>query len=256
MKLHCIDIGIGIPIVFQHGLSSDSRQIQKLFYGINDYRVICFDCPGHGQSLLENETTPSFDFYANLIINELDKLGISSAIFGGLSMGAGLALNISLRFPERVKALLLHRPAWLDDKNPSNLNILNLALKYMDKVNGKQEFETSQPYMLLHKELPLAANSVLGIFSDHQQHSLPQVIDSMVMSTPFSSIESLKEVEVPSLILGNDNDPLHPFRMAEIIHKNITDSTLYKITSRYINPILHRDEVQSHILKFIKNTIK
>ena len=34
-------------------------------------------------------------------------------------MGAGIALNFTLRHPERVLGLVLSRPAWLDAPNPA-----------------------------------------------------------------------------------------------------------------------------------------
>jgi pimeloyl-ACP methyl ester carboxylesterase len=53
----------------------------------------------------------------------MDYLRLPQAIVGGISMGAAVALNFTLRFPERVLGLILSRPAWLDGPLPSNVRI-------------------------------------------------------------------------------------------------------------------------------------
>jgi len=59
------------------------------------------------------------------------------------------------------------------------------------------------------------------------------------------------EIEKPCLIIGSEDDPLHPFRMAEIIHENIRESTIHKVISRYINNPKHISQVRKHVNKFI-----
>lgn len=249
--IHTIDFGTGEPLIFQHGLAAQAQQIQNLLVGI-DRRIITMDCPGHGHSTLEADTTPSFDWYTDVLMSQLDELNIKQAIFGGLSMGSGIALNAALRYPNLVTALILHRPAWLDKSFPENLMKLKDARVYMEMENGEQAFKKTKPFLSLQAKLPAAAKSVLGIFAPSQQPCLPRVIEAMVGDCPLSSLDQLSEITVPCLILGNENDPLHPFEMAEIIHERIQHSVLQKITSRYLQPEKHKDQVQTHIKEFIK----
>lgn len=246
-----IDFGKGKPLIFQHGLAAQSQQIFKLLQDI-DMRIICMDCPGHGQSRLADGVAPSFDWYTDLLIARLDELNIEQAIFGGLSMGSGIALNAALRYPDRVTGLILHRPAWLDKPFPENLMKLKDATIYMGRENGEQAFKDTKPFKVLQSTLPAAADSVLGIFASTQQDSLARVIEAMVGDKPLSSLNQLSQISVPCLILGNEDDPLHPFEMAEIIYKRIEHSVLHKITSRYLHPLKHKEEVQIHIKEFIK----
>jgi len=246
--------GEGTPLVFQHGLTANVNQIGGLLGGLENVELALMDCPGHGLSSLE-DFVPSFDNYADQVVSLMDYLGLESAIVGGLSMGSGIALNICLRFPERVKALILHRPAWLDRVDPQNLMILKEASPYLGAVDGASKFKLTGSYLNIETELPSAAKSVMGIFSDTQQPGLPTVIDNMVGDRPFDDVERLKEIKVPCLILGNDDDPLHPYDMAEVIHRNIEASVLKKITSRYIDADLHKNQVRDNILNFIKQLL-
>lgn len=249
--INIIDFGNGKPLIFQHGLAAQSQQIFKLLQDI-DMRIISMDCPGHGQSRLADRVVPSFDWYTDLLMTQLDELNIEKAIFGGLSMGSGIALNAALRYPERVIGLILHRPAWLDKPFPENLMKLKDATIFMEMENGEEAFKKTEPFKVLQTELPAAAESVLGIFSPTQQASLPRVIEAMVSDRPLLSLDQLSQITVPCLILANEDDPLHPFDLAQIIYKRIEHSVLHKITSRYLHPLKHKEEVEFHIKEFIK----
>lgn len=243
--------GEGPALIFQHGLTANINQIIGLLGGLEGVALSGIDCPGHGLSQLNN-FTPSFNNYADQVVDYMNYLDLENAIIGGLSMGSGIALNICLRYPERVKALILHRPAWLDSIDPQNLMVLKEASPYIGKLDGSETFSSKDSYLKIKAELPSAAKSVMGIFADTQQADLPIVIDGMVGDKPFENIKKLREVNVPCLILANDDDPLHPFEMAEIINNNIKGSTLKKLTSRYIDGDLHRGQVRDNILNFIQ----
>src|SRR5262249_57034897 len=82
-------------------------------------RLLCLDARGHGQTQpLGDPSALTFDVFADDLVALLDCLGIGQAIIGGISMGAGVALNIAVRYPERVAGLVLSRPAWLDGPMP------------------------------------------------------------------------------------------------------------------------------------------
>lgn len=249
-KYNCFSEGQGVPLLFQHGLTANLNQIIGLLGGLPDVQLCGIDCPGHGQSELGNFNL-SFDNYADEVVSYMDYLGLDSVIAGGLSMGSGIALNISIRYPQRVKALILHRPAWLAEIDPENLMILKEAIPFIDQLNGSSLFKSNQAFKKIEVELPAAAKSVMGVFADTQQQELPLVIEKMVGDSPFKALDVLNHINVPCLILGNDDDPLHPYEMAQVIHQKIKGSSLKKLTSRYIDGELHKRQVRDHIINFI-----
>ncbi len=251
--IHFYESGSGPTLVFQHGLTANSSQIERLLGPMEKLHIICADCPGHGASQLDSGRVPSFENYANEIISLLGTRKIENVYLGGLSMGAGIALNIAVRFPSRVKALIFLRPAWLNTPFPQNLSILQTASTYLNHPNGNVEFQKLESFLRLKAQLPGAANSLLGIFADHQQDCLEMVISSLVSDTPLEKMSELEKIDCPCLILGNDHDPLHPFSIAHELSLNIKNSELKKVTSRYVNDTLHGQEIRHHIMKFIKN---
>lgn len=254
LPIHFLTSGKGQPFFFQHGLGSNLLQPQGILRGLDDFQLISMDCPGHGTANLQPDCQPSFDFYADQLVGLMEGLGIKQAVFGGISMGAGISINIALRYPEKVKALVLVRPAWLDKKQPDNLDGLKDAAKLIPIKNGKQVFEQGPAFQTIQKTLPNAAASILGVFSPTQQDVIPFVLESMYNDRPFNDRAELKKITQPSLIIANEDDPLHPFAMAQEIQKWVAGSQLVKIVSRYIDNEAHRKAVYSTVHEFV-NTL-
>jgi pimeloyl-ACP methyl ester carboxylesterase len=243
--------GEGVPFIFQHGLASNLGQPQGLLSAIKGVKLISIDCPGHGASTLPESTLPTFNFYVQQILDLMDKLGVKKAIWGGISMGAGISLNAALRYPDRVAGLVLVRPAWLDQGSPENLKILLAAAKAI-KDRNKPGFMKRTDFQKIQKALPKVAESILGVFGPQQRPELPIVIENMVKDRAFDDLSSLNTIDKPCLVIGSDDDPLHPFDMAETIHQRIKRSELSKIVSRYIDDEQHSLYVNKLVTNFKK----
>ena len=115
----------GSPLVFIHGLGAGKKQIGSALTNLPGRRLITPNMPGHGDSPEIDPSQFSFDFFADLVIEVMDHLGIDQTDLGGLSMGSGISLNIALRYPERVKKLILLRPSWLDSPRPHHLELVD-----------------------------------------------------------------------------------------------------------------------------------
>ncbi|MEZ5040160.1 MAG: alpha/beta hydrolase [Saprospiraceae bacterium] len=248
---HYKSTGNGIPFHFQHGLGSNLQQPQALLAGLEKVQLISMDCPGHGEAPLIESTPPSFNHYADQLLALMDELKVEKAIFGGISMGAGISLNVALRYPERVKALVLIRPAWLDQGSPENLAILLEAAPFIGQKNGLATFEQRPNFKRIQQLLPNAAQSVLGVFAPTQRAEIPLVLENMIKDRPFSDLKALENIHHPCLIIGNEDDPLHPIDMAERIHQCISGSQCVNVISRYVDDAQHGAAVNQLVSKFI-----
>ena len=105
--------GEGMPVVLVHGFASthrvnwiDTSWVSTLNRA--GYRVIALDNRGHGQSdKLYDPEAYDPEIMARDVIALLDHLHIPRADLIGYSMGARISAMAALRFPERVRAVIL-----------------------------------------------------------------------------------------------------------------------------------------------------
>jgi pimeloyl-ACP methyl ester carboxylesterase len=101
--------GDGYPLVLAHGFTSSldmwGDQIPAF---AEKYRVVVYDIRGHGASEAPCDPT-SYDLWTCVEDQRalMDHLGIAEAYVGGLSMGGMIAMRFALKYPQRVRALLL-----------------------------------------------------------------------------------------------------------------------------------------------------
>ena len=236
-------------IIFQHGLGAKKAQTLNLLEGLSQ-SVYSWDCPGHGEIPLGSEK-PSFKYYSNYVLDKMEESKLDHAVFGGISMGSGIALHVAIHFPEMVKGLILVRPAWLQKKSPKNLEILLDAAAHIRRPNGLELFKSSPGYLNTKGSIDEVGQSILGVFDNSQRAEIPQVLEAMVNDRPFENTDQLRNITVPTIIIGNDDDPLHPFSMSEYIHDCIPGSHLEKVTSRYVNAANHKDSIIKLVTKFM-----
>lgn len=107
VRLYYEEYGQGDVIVFTHGNSLFHGQWQpQVDEFTRTHRVIVWDVRGHGKSTLPpGEVDP--ESFSRDLIGLLDALKIKTAVLCGLSMGGHISLQAAVRYPERVRALVL-----------------------------------------------------------------------------------------------------------------------------------------------------
>jgi len=96
------------PFILLHGNGEDSSYFKhQIDYFSDRYRVIAIDTRGHGKS--QRGTKPftieqfSHDLYDFMISHK-----ISNAVILGFSDGANIAMKFAMKYPDKVKALILN----------------------------------------------------------------------------------------------------------------------------------------------------
>jgi len=108
-----VDEGSGPPIVLVHGSVSDyrewSNQIEPL---ARHYRVIAYSRRYHWPNLSPGkDADASLERQADDLAAIIQGMGIAPAHIVGHSYGGAVALNLTLRYPELVRTLVLAEPA-------------------------------------------------------------------------------------------------------------------------------------------------
>ena len=244
--------------VFQHGLGADTNQTFELFQSPRRIRLLTFDCRGHGETRpLGAEERISVETFTEDLRAFLDVMQIKRAIVGGISMGAAIALNFTLNYPDRVLGLVLSRPAWLDEAREDNMQVFATIAKFIRRYGawkGAQEFQKTEAYQAVLKLSPDNANSLLAQFTHPRAEETVAKLERIPKYRPQHKRAEWKRIRVPTLVLVNRQDAIHPFEFGEVITQNIPSSTLVEVTAKSVNKEQHAADVQRALTDyFAKN---
>ena len=256
IEFHYREAGHGIPFFFQHGLGAEVGQPFGLFKPPAGFRLLGYDCRGHGQTRpvgdLEKIALASF---ADDLHALMDFLKVPRAIVGGISMGAAVALNFTLRFPERVLGLTLSRPAWLDGPNPRDVTMFSVAARLLREhgpERGQALFRQTPEYLETLRLYPDTAKSLCLQFENPRALENIANLERIPRDTPNSDRRAWTLIKVPTLVLANRQDPIHPFEYGETLARAIPGAEFREITSKSINLEQHGRDVQRHLETFLR----
>ena len=234
--------GQGRPLVFLHGLGGSARQIQGVCQPISGVRLICPNQQGHGGSGADWESF-GFDRLAEDVIALLDHLSIRKAAFAGISMGAAVCLNLAVRFPERVEKLLLIRNAWLDGPMAEPVRRAYYDLGQSLHLGGMDAFRETLSYPVISETTPYTQNAFTIPFGEEFNRRNWQKYCILPGQAPVASLDALREISVPTLILANRNDFCHPFAYGEILSRYIPGSSFREIPDKDSDSTGHKEQV-------------
>jgi pimeloyl-ACP methyl ester carboxylesterase len=254
IDFHYREAGTGACFVFQHGLGGDVAQPLGLFAPPPGVRVLALDCRGHGATRpLGDPALLGFASFAADVIALLDHLGVERAIVGGISMGAGVALRLALSHPGRVLALALVRPAWLDGPMPENAEryaLIAALIRRFGAADGLERFLRTPAYAELERAAPDAAASLVGQFQSPRAEDAVDRLERIPRDVP-SDAAAWSAIAMPTLVLANRQDPIHPFAYGKVLARAIPGAAFAEITSKSVDREQYARDVQRELAAFI-----
>jgi pimeloyl-ACP methyl ester carboxylesterase len=249
------ECGTGVPLIFSHGVGGNLAQVRRELGELPGVRLIFYDNRAHGRTAgTADGARPSFSLMAADMAALFDHLEIPAAVVGGVSMGAGIALTFGVQYKSRTRALILSRPAWLSKPNPSNLAVIESIAEMIEgygRERGLQLFENSEIYMSLESSFPYTARSLKETFSVPGIERNVSGFRAIMASTPFDSFDDLKKIDVPALVIGNRDDPIHPFEHAEHLAASIPFACLREIPPKSNGLEEHQRRFRSCVAEFM-----
>jgi pimeloyl-ACP methyl ester carboxylesterase len=225
--------GDGIPVVLLHGLTATrryvvmgSRSLQR-----SGYRVLAYDARGHGRSAPAADGDYRYERLAEDLGEMLDGAGIERAVLAGASMGAHTAVRFALDRPERVGALVLVTPAFDPERSGSPEELADWdALAAGLREGGVEGFVSAYRLDRLAPELRETIVTVLRQRLSAHEHldAVADALEAVPRSRPFSSIDELGGIGVPSTIVASRDgaDPGHPLAVGEAWARRIPGARL------------------------------
>ncbi|HXJ35572.1 MAG TPA: alpha/beta hydrolase [Candidatus Eisenbacteria bacterium] len=220
-------------IVLTNGLLLDAGVNRQLARSLaaRGFRVVLLDLLGHGRSDKPHHASQHrMDRYARQVVGVLDELGVERAVVGGVSLGANVALHVAVQAPDRVAALIVEMPVleWATPAAASLFVPLLLAVRFGRRLFG---FVTS-----LIRRLPRTGidpvDSFLGTFS-LEPEAIAAVLHGILVGPVAPEIEERRAITAPTLIIGHENDLIHPFSDAENLAQQIPGARLVQARSMF-----------------------
>jgi pimeloyl-ACP methyl ester carboxylesterase len=256
LQFHYQRSGQGIPFIFQHGLGGDLSQPIGIFTPPQGIELLSFDFRAHGGTRpLGDAAKLSFASFADDLKTFMDQMQLERAVIGGISMGAGVSLNFGLRFPDRVLGLVLSRAAWLDGAMPQNVKIfskVSQAIGQHGAQRGLELFKLSEAYREVLQESPDVAASLLKQFESPRAEETYLRLERMPKDAPNYDRREWKSIRVPTLVLANRQDPIHPYEYGDIIAQHIPEAEFREITSKSVSLAQHEADTQNFIQEFLQ----
>lgn len=199
------DFGSGDrPLVLLHGIGMGRSVYLDLVERLSG-RIIGLDLPGFGEAP-EPRRTLTMERHADLVAAFLRSRGVTDAVVLGHSMGSQIATEVAVRHPDTVSALVLAGPT------------VNSAARSIRSQAG---------YLLtdLVGERPI----VLWRGAREYLRGGPNLLSKMRATIVHEPEKVYPRVQVPTLVLRGQRDPLAPMTWCREIVESMPDARYQEI---------------------------
>jgi pimeloyl-ACP methyl ester carboxylesterase len=261
-----VDEGTGNKtILFVHGLGSYIPAWRKNIPELSKhYRCIAVDLPGYGKSSKEIHSG-SMDYYADVLVKFMDKLGLKKVVLAGHSMGGQIGIVMALKYPERIEDLILVSPAgferftegqkqWFRDVMTEDLVEKTSIHAIRDNVAANFYNMPKDAEFMVTDRIALRGAKYFKNYCYTVVQSVNGMVDQPVA-------DFLGNIKAPTLILFAENDNLIPNPylnggftrdVAEYGHRLIKNSKLVMVPScghfvQFEKPEVFNKEVENFL---------
>jgi pimeloyl-ACP methyl ester carboxylesterase len=237
----------GTPVVLAYGIGGNTDMwdvnVPALAAG---HRLILWEPRGHARSQSpEDPARVSFARWTLDLKDVLDHVGVRRAHVGGLSLGAGIATRFTLRFPGRVRSLLVTNSS---SASGLPLSVDNLVMRAESiKISLERGMDAMAEFAMqanpnLVERLRIDPASREEFYEEYRKLTPIGYANSLRALLAMDHItEQLPRIRQPVLLIGGDRDPsLGPMK---VMHRKIRGSRLVVLSpaSHFAN----RDQPQA-----------
>jgi pimeloyl-ACP methyl ester carboxylesterase len=190
--------------------SATSAQPAEVFP--DGFTRITLLCRGHDGSDLGDPARLSIAQFAADALALMDHLGLQTLPMGGISLGAAIALRLAVTHPDRVQALILARPAWVDHPAPATMQSYAEVARQLDRHGeiGRALFQSGKVYRDLSLASPDNAASLVTFFTRARPDTTVALLQSIPLDGPGVTRAQIAALPLPTLVLTTGQDSVHP----------------------------------------------
>ncbi|ENO87802.1 alpha/beta fold hydrolase [Thauera linaloolentis] len=235
-RIRIAEAGCGNPetILFMHGINGHLEAYAKNLVSLGrNFHVLAFDFVGHGLS-----DKPVIE-YSPLVFSEqlgelMDALGLEAAHLSGESLGGWVSAFFAVKYPERVKRLMLNTAAGIpvvSEKGKADLaNLIALnqrnvqAMPTRDSVRARLEW-------LMHENNRALVNDELislrlGFYLMPETQRVAPIINGII-NRHDEFLVPFEQLQTAPLFLWTADNPIHDLDAARAAARRVPDSQIY-----------------------------
>jgi 3-oxoadipate enol-lactonase len=245
-------LGSGPPVVLLHPFPANHDLWKPAAQAlVTRYRIILPDLRGHGESGV-GEGPATMEKHAADIAKVLDHEGIPRASFVGVSIGGYVLFEFWRKNRARVGALVLCNTKAQADTPDARAGRLQAAAYVMER--GTELFFKDMVPKLMGKTTlatrPDLAEGALRMMRTNSPEDVAMVQRGMAERQ--DSVETLKTINVPTLLVTGDEDVFTGLAEAELMRQNISGSQLKVIAKAgHYSPWEQPEEVGKLVRQFL-----
>jgi pimeloyl-ACP methyl ester carboxylesterase len=254
LKLSVARIGSGRPLIFQHGLGGDAGQPAEVFPEQAGWQAVTLECRGHGQSEAGPVEAFAIATFADDLVALIEAEELGPLPLAGISMGAAISLRIAAARPDLVSALILARPAWLDQRRPANMEpnrVVGQLLRDHSPDEARGRFDASPLASTLAAEAPDNLASLRGFFDRRPADGTAELLCRISEDGPGVDRTQIAAIRVPTLVIGNSRDAVHPLRLAQDTAAAIPGARFMEIASKSNDRERYRSDFRAAVAAFL-----
>jgi pimeloyl-ACP methyl ester carboxylesterase len=251
-ELACEVSGTGPALLLLHafplGLSMWEAQAAAL---ADSHQVVRFDCRGFGGSP-PGDGLLTMERIADDAAGVLDRLGLASAVVGGVSMGGYAAFAMVRLHPDRIRALVLADTRAGADSSEARANRAAQAEK-VRREGAPAIADAVLPKLLgatSHRERPDLVARVRRTIEATPPRGITDALAGLAARA--DSTPTLREIRVPTLVVVGEEDSITPPGEAETLQRGIAGSRLAVIPrAGHLSSLENPDEFNRHLRAFL-----
>ena len=221
--------GSGAPLLLITGFGISGAVFEPVLDRYAErFSCIVFDNRGSGRSQAPLRPTSMPELAADAV-GLLDELGIASAHIYGVSMGGMIAQEVALRFPERVRGLVLGctSPGGPRAVRPTvrELRVVAAAAAGAPRSPVDSTLAAVLFSERFRRDEPERAHFLLEHFRRHLPAA--QGVAAQLLASVFhDTVSRLDQVQAPTLVLHGERDVMAPLGNARMLAERIPNAEL------------------------------
>lgn len=248
--------GNGEPLIFVNGIFANTLSwFNQTPEFSKKYKVILYDMRGQGQSdKPSGEYT--FDLHAADQKALLDALDIKQVHHIGISYGSELGMVFALKYPQMVKSLVIC--CGVSYIGPYLAQVAQLWLEACILANPLMFYYATVPFNFSETYIQNNAELLEQAKDRYKDFNYPSFVRLMDAFLKLDITEQLKNIEIPTCIIGGERDILKPPNVySKAIHKAIPNSEMHIISdSGHVVTWERPKEFNEIVLNFLSQLVE